>query len=179
TPTLSSCRTTSPAISTLSLHDALPICPAVSVNAVRIARPDGTTRTVHRKERLVPIVEVAPFGGRPWAGGDGFAPGRAGGEPFGVAGMPWAASICFESAFESVARRARAEGARVLVNVSNDAWFALAGWAGEAARAQHEAHAVMRALEHRVAVVRSANGGASFVVDPSGRVHGGLDRGEA
>jgi apolipoprotein N-acyltransferase len=87
--------------------------------------------------------------------------------------------VCFESAFSSLAREQRRNGAQVLVSLTNDEAFG-DGFPGRAARAQHEAHLVLRAVEGRVAVLRAANGGRSMVVDPSGHVRfSASDRDEA
>lgn len=67
--------------------------------------------------------------------------------------------------FPGEARRLRRRGADVLVTLSNDAWFGRS-----TAPYQHFAHVVLRAVENRVSVVRSANSGISGVVDPLGRV---------
>jgi apolipoprotein N-acyltransferase len=79
------------------------------------------------------------------------------------------ALVCYESAFGGLARAHVRDGAELLVNVTNDAWFG-EGTLGAGARAQHEAHLVLRAVENGVPVVRSANGGVAMVVDPDGRV---------
>ena len=55
----------------------------------------------------------------------------------------------------------------MLVNLTNDAWFTRAG---TVAIAQHEAHLVMRAIETRTGMVRSANLGPAGLVDPVGRM---------
>jgi apolipoprotein N-acyltransferase len=74
--------------------------------------------------------------------------------------------ICYESAFEDLARRYRALGADFLVNITNDAWFG-----NTSAPRQHLAHLTMRAIETRLGVARAANTGISGLVDPLGRVH--------
>jgi apolipoprotein N-acyltransferase len=122
---------------------------------------------VYHKRYLVPITERVPFVNPDWfrfpffggfeRGGPGsvydVGPGR-----FGVI-------ICYESAFEDLSRRYRAQGADYIANITNDAWF------GEtAAPRQHLAHLVMRAIENRVGIARAANTGISGFVDPLGRV---------
>jgi apolipoprotein N-acyltransferase len=73
--------------------------------------------------------------------------------------------ICFESIFPYLARRAVNEGAELLVNITNDGWF------GESAGpVQHNAMAILRAVETDRYLVRSSNTGISMVVDPVGRV---------
>lgn len=78
--------------------------------------------------------------------------------------------ICYESSFPSGSRRFRLEGADFLVNITNDAWYGREPWYSRTtALWQHPAHMVMRAIEHRVGVARSANTGISLFVDPVGR----------
>ncbi len=123
----------------------------------------------YRKTYLVPIVERVPFLNPRWFGklkwfggfghGDRFPVYRVGGGGFGVV-------ICYESAFEDLARRYRREGADFLLNITNDAWFGRT-----AAPYQHASHLVMRAIETRMGIARAANTGISEFVDPLGRAY--------
>jgi len=80
------------------------------------------------------------------------------------------AIICYESTFEDLPRRYRAEGAEFLINITNDKWYGLTTAPG-----QHASHLVMRAIETRMGIARAANSGISEVVSPlgypSGRTH--------
>src|SRR5256886_13606715 len=62
--------------------------------------------------------------------------------------------ICYESAFEDLARGYRRRGAEFLVNITNDAWYGRT-----AGPYQHAAHLVMRAIETRMGIARAANDG--------------------
>jgi apolipoprotein N-acyltransferase len=73
--------------------------------------------------------------------------------------------ICFESIFPDISRQLCKKGARVLVNMSNDAWFKT--WSTPE---QHLQFACFRAIETRRWVVRAVNHGISAVIDPQGRV---------
>ena len=130
-------------------------------------RPYG----VYEKHYLVPVVERVPFvpvawfralpGLGRWSGGFG----RGDSLPLfptslGRAGVV----VCYESAFEDLARRYRRAGADFLVNITNDAWFGRT-----AAPYQHESHLVLRAIETRMGIARGANDGVSEFVDPLGR----------
>jgi len=130
-------------------------------------------RARYDKRRLVPGVERTPLlPTRVLAALNDTASYAAGGrqQPLGVGGGTLVGVlVCFESAFAPLARRSASAGAGLLVNVTNDAWFG-DGPPGGAARAQHGAHLVLRAIETGVVVVRSANGGASMAVDAAGRV---------
>lgn len=81
-------------------------------------------------------------------------------------GVPFSVLICFEDTVARLGRRAVRNGARLLVNQTNDAWFR----ESPAAR-QHMVHSVLRAVENRVPVVRSANTGVSTGIDRFGRIH--------
>jgi apolipoprotein N-acyltransferase len=76
----------------------------------------------------------------------------------------FSALICFEDIMPELSRRAVREGARFLVNQTNDAWFD-----GTAGPWQHLANSVLRAVENRVPLVRSANTGVTGLVTANGR----------
>ena len=79
--------------------------------------------------------------------------------------------ICYESTYPEAARGYRLDGADVLVNITNDAWYGReALYARTSALWQHPAHMVMRAIENRMGVARAANTGISLFVDPVGRI---------
>jgi apolipoprotein N-acyltransferase len=75
--------------------------------------------------------------------------------------------ICFESIFPALARQQTKNGAELLVNLTNDAWYgrSSAPW-------QHLSMAVFRAVENRRSLSRAANTGISGFIDPLGRMHG-------
>jgi apolipoprotein N-acyltransferase len=73
--------------------------------------------------------------------------------------------ICYESAFPDLVRQFTKQGADVLVNLSNDAYFGRSE-----AREQHLLLVRMRAVENRRFIVRATNDGISAVIDPSGQV---------
>lgn len=73
--------------------------------------------------------------------------------------------ICFESIFSGLAREAAANGATLLANLTNDAWFGRTS-----APYQHFSQSVLRAVETRRSVVRAANTGVSGLIGPDGRV---------
>lgn len=79
--------------------------------------------------------------------------------------IPLAPMICFEDIMPYLAREDVRAGARMLVNLTNDAWFD-----ERVAPRQHMRNAVLRAVENRVPLVRAANTGISCVIAPSGRV---------
>lgn len=124
----------------------------------------------YRKTYLVPIVERVPFVNPDWFGNLRYFGGFERGRRFPVYRAPgpggrFGVLICYESAFEDLARRYRRNGADFLVNITNDAWFGRT-----AAPYQHASHLVLRAIETRMGAARAANTGISGFVDPLGRV---------
>lgn len=91
----------------------------------------------------------------------------------GPGDVPMSPLICFEDILPYLARDDVRAGARMLVNVTNDAWFD-----DRVAPNQHMRNAVLRAVENRVPLVRAANTGITCVVAPSGRVVHRLADGE-
>jgi apolipoprotein N-acyltransferase len=73
--------------------------------------------------------------------------------------------ICYEVLFPELTRRLVRDGAQILVNLSNDAWFGSTG-----AVAQHLAGAVFRAIETRRPMLRSTNTGITVAIDAQGRI---------
>ena len=131
----------------------------------------GGKTAFYHKQHLVPFTEYLPFstvlGGvvdlldvpmSDFSAGDGAQP------PLLLAGQPVAVSICYEDAFGEELIRALPR-ATLLVNVSNDAWFA-----GSIAPAQHLQIARMRALETGRYLLRATNTGLSAIVDPGGDI---------
>lgn len=127
-------------------------------NGMVLVDPGGGMELVHGKVRLVPGVESSGLSSGPRGGvlqlGGRFAAGVV---------------ICFEAAFGRDVRELRRAGASVLVNPSNEGWFApVLPRLGAAARAQHRAHLVLRAVETRMAVLKPSVGGELLVLGPDG-----------
>jgi apolipoprotein N-acyltransferase len=123
----------------------------------------------YHKEFLVPVVERVPFLNPDWFKGLRYFGGFGRGKdqaPFRYAFGDAGILICYESVFPQLSREYRRNGAEILVNITNDAWFGRS-----IAPHQHEAHLALRAIENRVGIVRSANTGISAYVDPVGRFH--------
>ncbi|MGQ4810421.1 Apolipoprotein N-acyltransferase [Candidatus Entotheonellaceae bacterium PAL068K] len=72
--------------------------------------------------------------------------------------------ICYEDIFPSLGRQAVRQGAQLLVNLTNDAWFG-----HTRAPYTHRMLAAFRAVENRVYLVRSTNTGLTSIIDPLGR----------
>ena len=74
--------------------------------------------------------------------------------------------ICYEGIFPALTRRFVSQGAELLVNITNDAWFGRTS-----APYQHLVMEAVRAIENRVPLVRAANTGFSAVVGIDGQIH--------
>jgi len=122
------------------------------------------------KIQLVPFGEYVPLSGllgfvRGWAEFiSEFEPGRAR-VVFPFRDAPFGVVICYEGLFPELFREFVANGARFMVNITNDAWF------GETSGPwQHLAVLSLRAVENRVGIARAANTGVSAMIEPSGRI---------
>ncbi len=73
--------------------------------------------------------------------------------------------ICYEAAYPDLVRQFVQNGATMLVNVSNDAWFG-----NTAGAEQHLMHAIMRAIENNRPLVRVTNSGISALITADGTV---------
>ena len=93
--------------------------------------------------------------------------------PIEVGRLRAATYICYESAFPQVARQMVRNGANLLVNISNDAWFGRTSGAE-----QHFQMGRVRTIETRQYLARAGNDGISAVIDPLGRVDERFPRGE-
>ena len=139
-------------------------------NSAYLVDPCGKVVGKYDKVHLVPYGEYVPLkryfpflGKMVEAVGD-FDSGRKGqvllwgSEKIGVL-------ICFEAIFPELARSMVQNGAQLLINITNDAWFGRSS-----APYQHLSMVVFRAVENHLAVARAANTGISAFVDPVGRL---------
>ncbi|AWR88165.1 MULTISPECIES: apolipoprotein N-acyltransferase [Thermaceae] len=139
---------------------------------------DGVAVASYDKSRLVPFGEFFPWRGV-LGGVYGFffqalGLGNLTDTRPGDAGRPavdYGAYICYESVFPEVARAQARGGARLLVNVSNDAWFGPSFGA-----LQHFQMGRLRAVETGRWLLRAGNDGVSASIDPSGRVVASIPR---
>jgi apolipoprotein N-acyltransferase len=137
---------------------------AVLLQAGRVAPETyDKIRLVPFSERL-PFLDLLPVLRRVDLGQAEFTPGS---HPtvFEVSGIPFSVIICFEAIFPDLVRRFIGEGARLLVNITNDTWFGRTP-----APYVHAAMAAFRAVEVGTPVARCANSGVSMLVDSRGRV---------
>ncbi|HEC99926.1 MAG TPA: apolipoprotein N-acyltransferase [Proteobacteria bacterium] len=127
---------------------------------------------IHRYDKVhlvpfgeyVPARSLLPFAGKLVASIGDFTPGHSP-EPLTAAQMRIGVLICFESIFPELARQQVRNGANLLVNITNDAWFGRSS-----APYQHMSMAVFRAVENRISLARAANTGISLFVRPTGEI---------
>jgi apolipoprotein N-acyltransferase len=138
-------------------------------NSAFLLAPEGRVLARYDKQRLLPFAEYFPLSSidllrREFGRVREFSPG-APSDPLPTVAGPAGVVICNESMFpEIVARRVR-EGARYLVNLSNDSWLADTQFAAQALDLVR-----VRAIEQRRWVVRASTSGPSAIVDPEGRL---------
>lgn len=139
-------------------------------NSAYLISPQGGIKGKYDKVHLVPFGEYVPL--KKWLPfinkmvaqvGD-FKPGRQGST------LSWENKsagmlICYEIIFPELARSMVQNGANLLVNITNDAWFDRTS-----AAYQHFSMAVFRSVENRRYLARAANTGISGFVDPCGRI---------
>jgi apolipoprotein N-acyltransferase len=141
-------------------------------NSAYVLGPDGREEGMYNKGHLVPFGEYTPlrsylpFLEKLSVQTGEFFPGRTH-APIRTAVGNLGVLICYEGIFPYITRETVSEGAQVLVNITNDAWYDRTS-----APYQHLAFYVFRAIESDRYVLRAANTGISAVIDPQGRIHG-------
>lgn len=94
-----------------------------------------------------------------------FNPGSSEQKLLNLEGVLLGSTICYESIFPQLWLAQARAGAKVFVNITNDAWFF-----NTAAPYQHLAANVLRAVETGRSVLRAANTGFSAVINPVGQI---------
>jgi apolipoprotein N-acyltransferase len=138
--------------------------------------PEGRELSRYDKIHLVPFGEYVPGWAFPGlvhkitSEVGNFVPGTS----YPVAKTPGGnigVFICYEAIIPQLARKLVANGAGVLVNISNDAWY------GDTAAAyQHLEMARLRAIENHRYLLRATNNGLTTLIDPYGRVREQIPR---
>lgn len=134
---------------------------------------EGVTNQEHIKGKLVPGAEIFPYSKLLFflepivnaAGGS--TSGHARGNPTNLDSgkSSVAPTICYESVYGYWIRKFVNQGAELIFIVTNDGW-----WDNTAGHRQHLAFGVLRAIEFRRSIARSANTGISCFIDQHGRV---------
>jgi apolipoprotein N-acyltransferase len=142
----------------------------IAGNSAVLLNPSGQRIYSYDKIHLVPFGEYVPlrqwltFAGRLTADISDFTPGTS----YDVGQIPggrFGTFICYESIFADEIRRFAANGAELLINISNDGWFGRSS-----APLQHLTMARVRAIESRRWLLRATNNGFTAAIDPYGRI---------
>lgn len=140
------------------------------LNSAFVLAPTGETVGRSDKLHLVPFGEYVPFGkffpfiNKLVVGIGDFSPGE-GATPLNIGKTAAGTLVCYEAIFPELPRRYVANGARILVNITNDAWFGRSS-----APYQHLAIAAFRTVETRTPLVRAANTGVTAIIDRNGHI---------
>lgn len=123
-------------------------------------------------ENILPVINYVNLGEGDFSAGPGplswKLPVRSRSEPGGARdSIAFAPSICYEVIYPAFARAMKAEGASLLVNITNDGWFGRSN-----APYQHANIARFRAVEVGLPMARCSNAGVSVFYDGKGRILG-------
>jgi len=139
-------------------------------NSAYFISQDGSALERYDKIHLVPFGEYIPykdlffFAGSITRDVGSFSAGSQYLTP-AIDDKPVSAIICFEAVFPDLVRRLVQKGGRLIINLTNDAWYG-----DSAAPYQHFTIARWRAVENRRFLLRAANSGISAVITPTGEV---------
>jgi apolipoprotein N-acyltransferase len=140
------------------------------LNSALVVDPQGHFLGHYDKIHLVPFGEYVPmqeylfFAKKLTREVGDFARGTER-KVFDIGGTRVGVFICYESIFPDEVRQFTANGAQVLVNISNDGWYGNTG-----APFQHLQMARMRAIENHRWLLVATNNGVTASIDPYGRI---------
>ncbi|MFP4107981.1 MAG: apolipoprotein N-acyltransferase [Desulfonatronovibrio sp.] len=132
---------------------------------------NGFIHDYYDKERLVPFGEYVPFGryipfvNKLVQGELDFSSGTVK-SPLIKGDLALGVLICYEIIFPGLVLNRVEQGANIILNISNDAWFG-----NTSAPVQHLHLSVLRAVELNRYIVRATNTGLSAFIDPEGNVY--------
>jgi apolipoprotein N-acyltransferase len=142
-----------------------------SFNRAYLVSADGRIVDYYDKIDLAPFAEYVPFRKvfgffvhKVVVGLGEFVPGERQ-TLFDVKGAKLAVLICFEGIFPDLSRNAVDQGANLLMNITNDAWYG-----NSSAPYQLLAMSALRSVETHTPMVRVANTGISAVIEPDGDI---------
>ena len=139
-------------------------------NSALLIKPRSKLSGVYFKHHLVPYGEympfrdVLPFVGKLTSQMGDFIPGT---EYNLLESSPakMGILICYEDIFPEIAQTLVKNGANLLVNITNDAWYG-----NSSALPQHLSFSAFRAVENRRSLVRSTNTGMTATFDAAGNI---------
>ena len=145
-----------------------------STNTMFVFEPDRSTfnSAIYDKLHLVPFGEFTPGGNMfSWLNNMEYGQSEFSHRNFknplkmtsdSIAFTPM---ICYDSVFPHTIRSFSAQGSKYNILITNDIWFGRS-----VGPHQHAAIAIVRAIETRRPLIRSANAGISMFIDEKGRV---------
>ena len=140
-------------------------------NSAFLLSPSNEIVGRYDKTHLVPYGEYVPlkqlftFIDKMVSGIGDFSPGNKIAN-LSLPSCSFATLICYEIIFPDLTRRFVKNGAEFIVNITNDAWFG-----DTSAPYQNLSMAVLRAVENKRYLVRSANTGISAFINPAGTIY--------
>ncbi len=140
------------------------------LNSAFVVSPRGETIARGDKLHLVPFGEYVPLGrifpfiNKIVVGIGDFSAGEHA-TPLPIGTTRAGLLVCYEAIFPELAREYVRNGARILVNITNDAWFG-----DSSAPYQHLSIAAFRAVETRTPLIRAANTGITAIIDRNGHI---------
>ena len=143
----------------------------VYLNSAFMISPTGEITGRSDKIHLVPFGEYVPLGrylpfvSKIVAGIGDFSPGEKA-VPLSAGSTRIGTLICAEAVFPDLGRAYVNNGARILANITNDAWFGRTS-----APYQHLSIVAFRAVETRTPLIRAANTGVTAIVDQNGHIN--------
>jgi apolipoprotein N-acyltransferase len=143
-------------------------------NSALLVAPDGRIVGRYDKQQLlafgeyIPLQRYLPFLGNISPTIGNLTPGKGGLVELPT-GVKIGTLICYEDILAPLGRQAVHQGAQILVNLTNDAWFGRTR-----APYLHRSLAAFRAVENRVYLVRATNTGLTSIIDASGREQAAL-----
>ncbi len=157
---------------TMPAYDENGVQNRVDYNTV-ILFDDGEIIEEYKKQHLVPFTEHFPYEKQlPWLYNlllaNDYNWWEKGDEAvvFDLDGIKFSTPICYEDSFGNLNAQFVANGADVIVNMTNDNWSkkASAEW-------QHAAIAAFRSVETRKSMIRGTNSGITCLITPDGKIH--------
>ena len=155
--------------------------PPFFYNRLQILNPDGKSAAFYDKEHLVPFGEYIPFAinfpflqnilqGVDFYSGKSALPlkvvtNNQGTKIMGATVPNLGILICYEAIFPNLAQERVANGANLLLTISNDGWFGKSS-----APFQHLAISSMRSVEQARPMLRATNTGITASIDKNGRI---------
>ena len=138
-------------------------------NSAQLFSPDQRAASYFKRHLVpfgeyIPLRSILPLPGPLVHTSKDFSAGTSA-APLSHGKLHIGALICVEAIYPALARCSVQQGANLLANITNDAWFGRSS-----APKQHLAMTIFRAVENRRSLARAANTGISAFILPSGEV---------